>query len=284
MKKTYLTILSFLIISSSITAQVETRGTVENSLNGDAIYGAYIHLSKSGKRIETVLSDFDGNYYFKSLDTGVYDIVATNRIMGYDSFKLYGILVDSTKIIKLRMKMRNQRGCIYITTTCGQMSRTKMKLDATTSSTTYSVSKMSAMPAVTYFTIHRPKARIKRIRKKESVKPNILIPSTKHGSTYPPAVNITSTTEVDSPFIPILELITYPNPSNGNFTIKAPQGINAINVVDGHGSVKQRLTFTESVKALSLNLESYPNGTYYIQVRMTNQWVTKKVVIAKLKT
>jgi hypothetical protein len=96
--KHVLTILMGIVLLLPVSAQTNTsqiRGKVIDISNSDPIYSAYIHLSKSGIKVETVLSDIDGNYYFKELDTGDYEIVATAIILGYDSLKLSGIQLKS---------------------------------------------------------------------------------------------------------------------------------------------------------------------------------------------
>jgi len=92
-------------VSNAQSGAGEIRGKVIDGSNNSPIYGAYVHLAKSGIKVETVLSDFDGNYYFKGLDPGDYDIVATAKILGYDSLKLSGIQVNSgqAQIVDLKM-------------------------------------------------------------------------------------------------------------------------------------------------------------------------------------
>jgi Ca-activated chloride channel family protein len=120
--KHVLTILMGIVLLLPVSAQTNTsqiRGKVIDISNSDPIYSAYIHLSKSGIKVETVLSDIDGNYYFKELDTGDYEIVATAIILGYDSLKLSGIQLKSgqTQIVDIKMDKKGSgstKTCVVI--------------------------------------------------------------------------------------------------------------------------------------------------------------------------
>lgn len=83
----------------------EIRGKILDSKSNDIISGAYIKLLKNGIEVEIVASDYDGNYYFKGLDPGTYNIIATATLYGYDTAKVLEVPVTSGEVTENNITM-----------------------------------------------------------------------------------------------------------------------------------------------------------------------------------
>lgn len=86
----------------------EISGRVLNEVKEplpDALIFLYQHHNLTGKSI----ADFDGNYEFKSLDTGKYDLMVIYK--GYDSIRLIDVVVRTgQRTISNFMELVNNSG------------------------------------------------------------------------------------------------------------------------------------------------------------------------------
>lgn len=107
MRKTVLFVL-LLSALNSLNAQSsdgEIRGKVKDSKTMEEISSAYVKLTQNDSTLEIVASDYDGNYYFKGLQPGSYDVIATATLYGYDTFKIKGVTVTSGETKKFDIHM-----------------------------------------------------------------------------------------------------------------------------------------------------------------------------------
>ncbi|MFA4853641.1 MAG: SBBP repeat-containing protein [Bacteroidales bacterium] len=68
----------------------------------------------------------------------------------------------------------------------------------------------------------------------------------------------------------------YPNPTNGNFTIKVPSATKQIQILNSLGQVVQR-KIVDRENSINFKLEN--SGIYFIQVLNDKQSVTKKIIV-----
>lgn len=75
----------------------------------------------------------------------------------------------------------------------------------------------------------------------------------------------------------------FPNPSNGNFTIKAKSGYGKNTSIGLYNFLGTEIMHVEKVERFpyDLNLNNLPDGTYFIKLKSGNDFVTKKILITK---
>lgn len=71
----------------------------------------------------------------------------------------------------------------------------------------------------------------------------------------------------------------YPNPSNRNITIESEQRIEQVELKDMSGKVYTIAISNISSKALSFNVSEFTAGIYFLQVRLGNKAITRKIAI-----
>lgn len=76
------------------------------------------------------------------------------------------------------------------------------------------------------------------------------------------------------------EISVYPNPSNGLFSVLSEkEKINQITIMDNLGrKVFEESNFSND-NSMTINLDNFTRGVYYITVRLDNNVITKKIII-----
>ena len=69
-----------------------------------------------------------------------------------------------------------------------------------------------------------------------------------------------------STFSTSTQVEVFPNPSNGVFTIRTMDGVNAIEVISLQGKVLQKVEVKGNASEFSLDLSSLSTGNYFLKV------------------
>jgi PKD repeat protein len=79
------------------------------------------------------------------------------------------------------------------------------------------------------------------------------------------------------------EMLIYPNPTNGQVTVKHPtvEGTGLLSVFDKRGSLKYTLRLMEGQAQSQLALGGLPAGLYFVQYKNARQCITKKLSLQK---
>lgn len=75
-----------------------------------------------------------------------------------------------------------------------------------------------------------------------------------------------------------LEILLYPNPTNGVFNIKSPQEITEVFIADVNGKLLENVKL-EASGMTSCDISRYSNGVYFIQYHNGQRWTTKRLVL-----
>lgn len=75
-----------------------------------------------------------------------------------------------------------------------------------------------------------------------------------------------------------LEILLYPNPTNGVFNIKSPQEITEVFLADVNGKLLENVKL-EASGMTSCDISRYSNGVYFIQYHNGQRWTTKRLVL-----
>ncbi len=92
-----------LLTATSLSAQC-IKGTVTDAATGESIPFIKVLLQRDGETIKNVVTDFDGVYTMKYVDSGLYDIVAMPSD-GYNTTRKSGVWVKSTGFTVCNIKM-----------------------------------------------------------------------------------------------------------------------------------------------------------------------------------
>jgi hypothetical protein len=71
----------------------------------------------------------------------------------------------------------------------------------------------------------------------------------------------------------------YPNPSNGNFTVKTKTGLNKINVYSQSGVFVKTIEVNDNSDNVEINIEGLQSGVYLIELQNEKEKSWKKVII-----
>lgn len=71
----------------------------------------------------------------------------------------------------------------------------------------------------------------------------------------------------------------YPNPSNGNFTVKTKTGLSKINVYSQSGAFLRTIDVNDNSNNVEVNIEGLQSGVYLIELQNNKEKSWKKVVI-----
>lgn len=75
-----------------------------------------------------------------------------------------------------------------------------------------------------------------------------------------------------------LEILLYPNPTNGVFNIQSPQEITEVFIADVNGKLLENVKL-EASGMTSCDISRYSNGVYFIQYHNGQRWTTKRLVL-----
>ena len=101
--KTCITLLCLLGSCLFLSAQTNLNGKVTDKDSGEPIIFANVVLYQNDVLITGAETDFDGNYYFRSIDPGTYDVEVS--YIGYSPSKIAGVKVFAGKSNKLNIQM-----------------------------------------------------------------------------------------------------------------------------------------------------------------------------------
>lgn len=75
-----------------------------------------------------------------------------------------------------------------------------------------------------------------------------------------------------------LEILLYPNPTNGVFYIKSPREITEVFIADVNGKLLENLKL-EASGLTTCDVSRYSNGVYFVQYHNGQRWTTKRLVL-----
>ena len=75
-----------------------------------------------------------------------------------------------------------------------------------------------------------------------------------------------------------LEILLYPNPTNGIFHIKNPREIKEVFIADVNGKILERVPLNEE-EITTCDMSKYSNGVYFVQYYNGQRWTTKRLVL-----
>ena len=304
MKKIKPIILTLLFITISLFQSKcsEIRGKVMDSKKQTPIYGAYVSLYQNNTILETVLSDFDGNFIFKNCDSGLFHIVSTARILGYETFRLNNIIMRNENPINLEIKL--VRSTAIRSICCCRVVRTVMTkepvLQVIGNTTTYSMDRIQAMPY--YPNFKGPSYNTKNAKNKKSKRTKRTKKDTKKRRerksnneridtiSYLPKIICLKKNQIDSSGSSTKQNVdsvqsnvfhAYPNPSDGQLTIEVSQDVEVIYLSNASGKELERIKFFKGQTKCKVTLEKYPNGIYVLRAWQNKQWTMQKIILNK---
>ncbi len=98
--------VALFVSAIALHAQVGTgslKGKISDASTGEALPFVNVVLERQGTQVTGGASDFDGEYFIKPIDPGVYDVVVT--YVGYQPQRQEGVVVSSNKISFLDLKL-----------------------------------------------------------------------------------------------------------------------------------------------------------------------------------
>ncbi len=142
LKTLLLSLLAVLMVSWVDISETTLAGKVyELKTNEPIIFGRVV-LYQNGKLIQGTETDFDGNYEFKNLDPGVYDVEAS--YVGYTSKKVGGFTIEKGKANTLNIALFE--GEILEEITVIDYKTPSIDMDRTTSGSTITAESIKSMP------------------------------------------------------------------------------------------------------------------------------------------
>jgi hypothetical protein len=75
-----------------------------------------------------------------------------------------------------------------------------------------------------------------------------------------------------------IQLVVYPNPTNGIFYIKNPKEITEVFIADINGKLLERIELSEDRETMC-DISRYTNGVYFVQFHNGVRWRTNRVVL-----
>ena len=76
-----------------------------------------------------------------------------------------------------------------------------------------------------------------------------------------------------------VEIGVYPNPSNGQFTIKSSANIDEIEIYNTLGQEVNRIQDLNNTTVVEVNLFNKMKGMYFLRIRLGDEWIDKKIII-----
>ena len=75
-----------------------------------------------------------------------------------------------------------------------------------------------------------------------------------------------------------LEILLYPNPTNGIFNIQNPKEITEVFIADVNGKLLERVSLHED-RITTCDIGRYSNGVYFVQYYNGQRWTSKRLVL-----
>jgi hypothetical protein len=79
----------------------------------------------------------------------------------------------------------------------------------------------------------------------------------------------------------IVVISCYPNPASDNIWVKTSDDVSELFLTDNSGKIMQRLTPVS--RLFEMDLSYYPSGIYYIKAFIRDEWVTARIIVARMK-
>jgi hypothetical protein len=96
------------------------------------------------------------------------------------------------------------------------------------------------------------------------------------GCTTPPAISLTDIQTVSNEE---KDVLVYPNPSSGEFTIVLNKAYSQLIIKNLTGQLIEKIALSNSDKSVNINLTSYPKGIYFVECSGVNGNSVEKIVI-----
>lgn len=113
--KTFVTCFGILLASLAFAQGTgEIKGVITDGNSGEPMPFAKVILKKDGQMIQGQHSDFDGNYHFKAIAPGSYDLEVTS--IGFETQLTTGVVVNADKITFFDSRMMDAVKCICVCT------------------------------------------------------------------------------------------------------------------------------------------------------------------------
>lgn len=108
MKSLIIALVSTLVLGTTFTnlsskTNTTLQGKVTDVKSGDPIIFGTVALMKDGAIIKGVETDLDGNYFFKNINPGTYDVEAS--YVGFTNSRITGVLVKADESNKLNITL-----------------------------------------------------------------------------------------------------------------------------------------------------------------------------------
>jgi len=103
-KYSFILICTFLISNSVFSETSKLKITVFDKSTCETIPFAAITLSQNGKQIAALISDIDGNAFFKDLPVGLFSLQA--NFLGYEACEIFNLKTESNKTTYLDVNLK----------------------------------------------------------------------------------------------------------------------------------------------------------------------------------
>ena len=109
--KNIFNLIFFSLFCLSANGQTSLKGSITDEASGEPLIFATVALYQNGVLITGTDSDFDGNYFFSSIEPGSYEIEAS--FLGYDTNRIEEVLVKKDKIAIVNVSMKEAGHFIF---------------------------------------------------------------------------------------------------------------------------------------------------------------------------
>lgn len=148
MKSLIIALVSTLVVGTTFTnissdSKTILQGKVTDLSSGEPILFGTVSLMKAGVVVKGVETDLDGNYYFKNINPGTYEVEAS--YVGYTSTRIKNVLVKANKSNKLDLQI--SEGVLTEEIVIAEYKTPLISLDNTSSGSTIASDEIRALPS-----------------------------------------------------------------------------------------------------------------------------------------